>query len=196
METYVGLCRENWVKSLPKWINEVKQILIKIFISLAIVGYLLSKINFDKIIGIRLHWSWLPLMFVTMLCAYYLRSMFYRETINILWLRTSAFFLITGVYNLIASILPVGIGHLSYPYFLKKYYQVVLNKGLASLLEYNLCRAAIFLVLFIVSVWKLHLIGFIGLAYSRLYFLCVAIFVFIFTSVFYHTQPVSKASDN
>jgi hypothetical protein len=78
-------------------------------------------------------------------------------TLNIEKLKIRILFLITGVYNFISSIIPFGLGHLSYPYFLKKYHGIVISRGVSSLVVYNIMRVIILIFIFFWSMASLKL---------------------------------------
>jgi len=124
---------------------------LRIGFCIALVVFLLSKINYRHIVILHLNWWVLPFLFGLPLCSYLIRSLFYQRTVNVVNLKICDFFLVTGVYNFLSSVFPFGAGHLSYPYFLKKYYGTPVYRGLSSLILYNAIRVLILFSIFVCS---------------------------------------------
>lgn len=106
------------------------------------------KIDFRNLVINKVNWWCIVPVVLSILGSYTIRSIFYHHTVNYHNLKISTFFRITGVYNFLSSIVPSGIGHLSYPYLLKKYYNVMIHKGLSSLLLYNIIRVLLLVLIF------------------------------------------------
>ena len=161
--------------------SDIKKLILRIFISLLVSGYLLSKIDFQELISIVFHWGYLPLLFGTLLSSYFIRAIFYKETIGSQEATVRPFFLVTGLYNFLSSMIPFGLGHLSYPFFLKKYYGILFSKGLSSLIQYNLIRVIIISIFFFAAIHNLNILKYFGVEISKIYFfagiICSAILI-------------------
>ncbi len=101
--------------------------------------------------GAAIVWRPLPPLLASMLGAYLMRSIFYKSSVGVEHLRLRVFYQITGAYNFVSSIIPFGLGHLSYTFLLKKHYGVAVGRRLSSLISYNVFRMVILSFLFAYS---------------------------------------------
>jgi len=125
---------------------------IPIIISLIIIAALLKNLNFNKIEISRIYYWPILIVVVSMIAAYILRSYIYRIILlKEQYISLAILFKITSIYNFLSALFPFGFGHLSYPYFVKKYCKVSFSSSLNSLFLYNLVRVVLLLLLMLYS---------------------------------------------
>lgn len=128
-------------------------------------------------------WRLLPVVVISTLAAYLMRSVFYKSSVDLEKLELRIFFQITGTYNFISSIIPFGLGHLSYPLLLKKHYGVAMSRSVSSLIFYNAIRMSILCFLFIYSGVALNIFRFLSLpvveTLAVIFVASVALYLFI-----------------
>ena len=117
-----------------------------IVISLCLLIYLLWKVDFENIAIKNPNWYDLPVILISTSGAYLFRAFFYKRSAQATNIRVRDFVAVTGIFNFISSIFPFGIGNLSYPVLLKKYYGLGLEYGASSLLIYIFARIVILVI--------------------------------------------------
>jgi uncharacterized membrane protein YbhN (UPF0104 family) len=163
--------------------KKIQSMVFRIVLSLFLVLFLITKIDIKDIVIAQVEWQFLPVIVVANLCAYLMRSFFYKITLNVEKLKVRILFLITGVYNFISSIIPLGLGHLSYPYFLKKYHGIVISRGVSSLMAYNGIRVLFLIFIFLWSGVSLRLFQEIHLYFPKKILLLLFILLIVFLTV-------------
>ena len=163
--------------------KEIQSLIIRIVLSVVLVLFLVSKIDIKNVVVAQVDWQFLPIIVGANLCAYLMRSFFYKLTLNVERLRIRILFLIIGVYNFLSSIIPFGLGHLSYPYFLKKYRGIVISRGVSSLVAYNIIRVIILIFIFLWSAAALKVFQEIHLYFPKKILLLLLIFMFVFLTL-------------
>lgn len=131
--------------------RKIKTHIVRSLVPLGLLLLLLTRLNYTQVHIKTINLLSLPFIVLSVLITYLLRSLFYEKTLDIKSLSLPVLFNLTGVYNFISSVLPFGIGHLSYPYFLKKYFKTRIYNSVSSLFIYNLFRGVFFLLLFFFS---------------------------------------------
>jgi len=172
-------------------IRKNKKICLQVMIPLCLLVYLLQKMDYNQIVVADFHWGCLPLIIASMVGAYILRSLFYQMTFNDVAVSIPTLFLITGSYNFISSVLPFGLGHISYPYLLNKYYQVHVVQSVWSLILYNIVRIVLLLLVFIYAVLSLDFQPFFKWSYRNL-FVAIAIALAILIIAVYKFENIRK----
>lgn len=123
--------------------SQISKYAFPLIITVAFVYVLVSQIQFDDLILERLSWIWLIPVALGICCSYFARASFFSKSLRELHTDFMGLFLVTGVYSWISVFFPFGLGHLSYPYFLEKYYGIKLSAGVSSLIGYNAIRVFI-----------------------------------------------------
>lgn len=183
--------------------KEIKRSLIKrrvfqIFISLIVIIVLVKSIDFSKTEISQIHYLYAFYLFLSMIAAYILRANIYRILIlKERSIKIGILFKITSIYNFISSLFPFGVGHLSYPFLIKKYCRVSLKSSVNSLFTYNLIRIILLSLILTVSALMVINIKTIKLSIMNNNFLLYTFLVVIILCLcFLFLKKLRRASGN
>jgi len=132
--------------------------LIGLFISLAAIGYVLVKLDWQAVYKtfttIELHW--LVAAFCVYLINYVLRTIRFRILLNLDEIPFQHLFGVTNLYGMYLYLMPAKSGELSYPILLKSRLNVPLPESTATLIAarfFDFATVALFLPLVLVTFW-------------------------------------------
>lgn len=134
------------------------RLLLSALLSVLLIGYLLNNVTITKIAINDIQWIYLPLIALSLTLTYAVRAYFYKRSMRDIHIGLGALFIVTGIYNFASSIVPMGVGHLSYPYLMRKYLGVKLSSTASTLLLYNIIRLAILIAILFISAYFLNLL--------------------------------------
>lgn len=157
-------------------------------ISLFVGIFLLWKVDFDDVVIKDPNWYALLIIPFSTSGAYLFRALFYRKSVKAPNLRIRDFFAVTGIFNLVSSILPFNIGNLSYPVLLKKYYDLGLERGASSLLIYAFARIIVLLTGLTIAVLLLGVFT----RFVEVYLVLVACFAVAFSFIIVFLNRIEK----
>ncbi len=127
--------------------------------SISLLLYMVYKIDLQRLIIDQISWWYmLPVALLTLL-SYGARSWFFSNALPARNVPAQGQFLLTGVYSWFAIVFPFGVGHLSYPYLLKRRYGVSAADGAAALIGYNILRVIALCAIFFASLPFLPITG-------------------------------------
>jgi hypothetical protein len=161
----------------------MKRFIIKVlsvFITVALVALLVSRTSFGDIAATlkSIRPAYLAIGFLLYMMSYLLRTMRYTALLN-KKIEFRDMFKVVCVHNAANNIMPARTGELSYMYLIKKWYNVPLNDGTASLivarvLDYMTISLLFFISLGIekfpgISIWIIWaILAFLGLLFIML----------------------------
>lgn len=112
---------------------------------------LLAVLDFDDITHVEVDfWSAIASFFMLTL-GYCTRSLFYKITLNDQRISIREMYSVVSVHAFMLTLLPSGTGYLSYPYLLKKCFNIEVSRSISSVSAFVVCRSA---GLFFLAVWS------------------------------------------
>lgn len=152
--------------------------ILSLIISIALIIYVFNTINFNHITISKIDVKFFLISLVISILSILFRAVFYYislgSTVSFIFI-----YKVTGVYNFLSSVLPFGIGHISFPHLMYRYKKVRLSNAVLSLGLYNLIRVFIFIIILLVIMFNFNLFNFITVSYSRL----ITIFILFSCSI-------------
>ncbi len=128
-----------------------RKIVFSMVFSCVCVLSLLAVLDFDDISSVEVdYWSAIASFFMLTL-GYCTRSLFYKITLNDERISTREMYSVVSVHAFMLTLLPSGTGYLSYPYLLKKYFNIPVSRSVSSVSAFVVCRSA---GLFLLAVWS------------------------------------------
>ncbi|MHC1566235.1 MAG: lysylphosphatidylglycerol synthase transmembrane domain-containing protein, partial [Candidatus Syntropharchaeia archaeon] len=107
-----------------------------IVLTVVLVAILVSQIDIQSVSEVvsNIEPLYLFIGFFLYLCTYFFRALRFRTLISSKKPNLRDFFAIVSIHNLANSILPARTGELSYIYLMKKFHDVPLGEGIATLI--------------------------------------------------------------
>lgn len=113
-----------------------KQFMASIILSLAVITYVLMKLDWQAAIDTftHLNWVWLVLAFGVYLVNYCLRTIRFQVLLNKKYISFKKLFGVTNLYGMYLYLMPAKSGELSYPILLKHNLKISLASSAAALI--------------------------------------------------------------
>lgn len=132
--------------------------LIGLFISLAVIGYVLVKLDWQAVYKTfkTIDLLWLVAAFGVYLLNYVLRTIRFRMLLNLDEIPFQHLFGVTNLYGMYLYLMPAKSGELSYPILLKSRLNVPFPESTATLIAarfFDFATVALFLPVVLVTFW-------------------------------------------
>jgi uncharacterized protein (TIRG00374 family) len=136
-----------------------KQTLLGLLFSLAVIGYVLVKLDWQAVVHTftTLNWAWLVIAFGVYLINYVMRTRRFQILLNLDRLPFYQLYGITNLYGMYLYLMPAKSGELSYPILLKNNLNVSLTTSTATLIAaryFDFATIALFLPPVLLFYWQ------------------------------------------
>ncbi len=136
-----------------------KQYILGLLFSLAVIGYVLAKLDWSEVLYTLSHLNgyWLIAAFGVYLINYLLRTLRFKILLNLEKKSFTHLFGITALYGMYLYLMPAKSGELSYPVLIKNKLAVPFTRSTATLITarvFDFITIALFLPLVLATFWN------------------------------------------